>query len=111
MYVSPTTQMISLNGRSARMVAGVARSLPEHLVPSALLRGVVPVDGGEAPSAEPTLSVEDVVAAIRALMEAGDAKAFGTTGEPKLAALSKQVGEKVSDALRDAAWAVVQAEA
>ena len=112
MYVSPVTQMISLDGMSARMVAGVARQLPERLVPVALLRGVTPADGkpvAEAASDAPT--VEEVAAAIRALMESGDAKAFGTTGEPKLAAINKQLGTKVTDALRDEAWAIVKAEA
>lgn len=110
MYVSPVTQMISLNGRSVRMVAGVERSLPDVLVPVALLRGVLPAGGVEpsAPAAE--LTVDAVAAAIRALMESGDAKAFGTTGEPKLAAISKQLGAKVTDALRDEAWAIVKAE-
>ena len=111
MYVSPVTQMISLNGMSARMVAGVARQLPECLVPVALLRGVTPVDGAEAPAVDAGPTVADVAAAIRALMEAGDAKAFGATGEPKLAAISKQLGAKVTDALRDEAWAIVKAEA
>ena len=116
MYVSPVTQMISLNGRAVRMVAGVERPLPEALVPVALLQGVVHAGGaarapGAPVPAEEALSVEDVAAAIRALMESGDAKAFGVTGEPKLAAITKQLGAKVTDALRDEAWAIVKAEA
>jgi len=113
MYVSPVTQMISLNGRAVRMVAGVERQLPEALVPVALLQGVVHAGGAELKIPEPediAPSVEDVVAAIRALMESGDAKAFGVTGEPKLAAIYKQLGTKVTDALRDEAWAIVKAE-
>lgn len=113
MYVSPVTQMISLNGRAVRMVAGVERPLPEALVPVALLQGVVRAGGAEVKTPEPediAPSVEDVAAAIRALMESGDAKAFGVTGEPKLAALSKQLGTKVTDALRDEAWAQVKGE-
>ncbi len=111
MYVSPVTQMIALDGRSVRMVAGVERSLPDVLVPVALLRGVVHAGGAELKTSESTEpTVEGVAAAIRALMESGDAKAFGTTGEPKLAAISKQLGAKVTDALRDEAWAIVKAE-
>jgi hypothetical protein len=110
MFISPVTQMIALNGVSARMVADVARPLPESLVPVALLRGVRSADGSATPPPETALSVEEVAAAIRTLMEAGDSKAFGATGEPKLAALSKQLGVKVSDELRDAAWVVVKAE-
>lgn len=114
MYVSPVTQMISLNGRSVRMAAGVERSLPDVLVPVALLQGVVHAGGAEVKTPESediTPGVEGVAAAIRALMESGDAKAFGVTGEPKLAAISKQLGAKVTDALRDEAWAIVKAEA
>lgn len=110
MYVSPVTQMIALGGISVRMLAGVPRNLPESLVAAAMLKGVEPLDGAPAAQAEPELTAEQVAAAIRELMEAGDAKAFGATGEPKLAALRAKLGKGVTDALRDAAWATVQAE-
>lgn len=112
LYVSPITQMIALNGVAVRMVAEEARTLPEHLVPAALTRGVKAV-GAEAPAPAPSAeaTVEEVVAAIRALMEEGNTKAFGTTGEPKLPALKSKVGKPVTDAVRDEAWAIVKAEA
>ena len=110
MFISPVTQMVAHEGLAVRMEADVPRELPEALIPVAVLQGVRPADGSAAPIVD-VLSVEEVVVAIRELMEAGDPKAFGTTGEPKLAALSKQLGTKVSDALRDAAWDVVQAGA
>lgn len=112
MYVSPITQMISHNGISVRMVAGVARPLHEALIPRALTLGVVAEGDEPAPVVnEPAeLTVEVVAAAIRELMAAGDKKAFGTTGEPKLAPLRAKAGKDVTDALRDAAWAIVQAE-
>lgn len=101
----------SPSGASALFKAGVARPLREVLIPFATSVGVRPVDG-TAPAgkqtAEPT--AEQVAGAIRQLMETGDAKAFGTTGEPKLAALRKVCGPTVDDALRDAAWAIVKAE-
>lgn len=118
MYVSPVTQMISLDGLSVRMAAGVARPLHPKLVAIALTRGVVAEGDAPAPKVpEPQaedpvteLTVEVVAQAIRELMADGDKKAFGTTGEPKLAPLRAKAGKDVTDALRDAAWAIVQAE-
>lgn len=110
MYVSPITQMISHNGISVRMVAGVARPLHDALVPRALTLGVV--FEGEAPALiESELTVEAVAAAIRELMAEGDEKVFGVTGEPKLAPLRAKAGKGVTDELRDAAWAIVKTEA
>jgi hypothetical protein len=60
---------------------------------------------------EAELTVEAVVAAIRELMAEGDEKAFGVTGEPKLAPLRAKAGKAVTDELRDAAWVIVKAEA
>lgn len=115
MFVSPITQMISHNGLSVRMVAGVARPLHAALIPRALTLGVtaegdVPAPVADGP-AEGELTVELVADAIRALMAEGDEKAFGVTGEPKLAPLRAKAGKGVNDELRDAAWAIVKAEA
>lgn len=118
MYVSPVTQMISLGGLSVRMAAGVARQIHPSLVATAMTRGVVlegdaPIqEVAPAPVAEPVveLTAELVAQAIRELMAEGDSKAFGATGEPKLAPLRAKAGKGVTDALRDAAWAIVQAE-
>ena len=112
-YVSPITQMIAWDGVAVRMAAEVPRGLPERLVPVALTKGVVEYGAaGSAASAAPLeATVEEVIAAIRALMEEGNAKSFGTTGEPKLPALKAKVGKPVTDAVRDEAWAAVKAEA
>ena len=112
LYVSPITQMIAHEGFASRMQAGVSRELHPRLVPVALMKGVTVV--GAAPSVEktePTLTVEQVVQAIRQLMQDGDEKAFAVTGEPKLQPLKKLLGAPVSDALRDAAWELVKKEA
>ena len=114
LFLSPITQMIVANGKSVRMTAGVAAPIPEALVNVALTKGVKPVEGeavAVAPKPDLGASVDEVVAAIRALMEAGDTGAFGATGEPKLNALKKKVGKNVTDATRDAAWAQVKGEA
>lgn len=109
-YVSPVTQMVAQDGVAVRMVADVASQLPAVLVPYALTRGVTAVGGKPTKTSDSAdVTVDEVVAAIRALMESGDTKAFGTTGEPKLAALKGQVGKAVTDALRDEAWAIVKA--
>lgn len=112
MFVSPITQMIAAGGVAVRMQAGVARPLPDALINLALAKGVVAADGALVSGGvtDPGATLEDVVAAIRALMEAGDAKAFGATGEPKLNALKAKVGKPVTDALRDEAWAAVKTE-
>jgi hypothetical protein len=111
-FVSPITQLIAFNGLAAQMVADVARPLPAPLIPVALAHGVTEVGAGstENSAAAPGPTVDEVVAAIRALMESGDSKAFGKSGEPGLVPLRKQVGAPVTDALRDEAWAIVKAE-
>lgn len=112
-YISPISQMIVSNGLSARMVAGVATPLPVALVDYALIKGVKPADAEVTTPPKPVAegaTVEEVVAAIRELMEAGDADVFGKTGEPKLTPLKSKVGKPVTDAVRDAAWALVKGE-
>ena len=116
-YVSKTTQMIALSGKSIRMQAGVARPIPEGLVAVALTKGVTEVNKEKVaePAPEPEVVDPEVVAqvveAIKILMDEGDPQAFGkTSNEPLLTPLRKQAGFQVTDAQRDAAWAQVQAE-
>lgn len=114
-YVSPKTQMITHFGKQFRMVAGEPYTLPEGLIAPALAKGVREYDA-ESSAEEPVdteapAGIEDVIGAIKALMESGDPKAFSErTGEPSLVALRKQLGRQVTDAERDAAWASVKAE-
>lgn len=111
-FVSRITQMIAANGISVRLAAGVPTHVPQALAALAVAKGAEPFGEEPAPvaPADNGASVEEVVAAIRALMEAGESGAFGTTGEPKLNALKKKVGKNVTDAVRDAAWAQVKNE-
>lgn len=113
-YISPISQMIVSNGLSARMVAGIAAPLPAALVDYALIKGVKAADAEAVAEPAKTVvegaTVEEVTTAIRELMEAGDADVFGKTGEPKLTPLKSKVGKPVTDAVRDAAWAIVKAE-
>lgn len=110
-YISDVDRVVtSPSGASALFQAGVARPLREALVPFAAAVGVRPVDGAPVETDTAELTAEQVAEAIRKLMASGDSKAFGTTGEPKLAALRKVCGPAVDDALRDAAWAIVKAE-
>jgi hypothetical protein len=110
-FVSSVTQMIAANGISVRLAAGVPTHVPQALRALAMAKGVEPLGDEPAPApVDSGASVEEVVAAIRALMEAGETGAFGTTGEPKLNALKKKVGKNVTDAVRDAAWAQVKTE-
>lgn len=110
--ISPKTQVVASLGISVLMVQDRPTEVPESLVDLAVARGARHVEGAaaaKAPAVEAT--VDEAVAAIRALMEAGDTKAFGSTGEPKLLALKAKIGKPVTDAVRDEAWAIVKAEA
>ena len=116
LYVSEITQMIARAGISVRFAEGVPRTLNERLVPVALARGIkaVGMERSELTKAQDTEGddrVPAVVEAIRALQESGEAKAFSErTGEPNLNPLRKQAGFQVTDAERDAAWALIIAE-
>lgn len=110
-FLSPITQMIANeHGIAVRMEAGVPQELHPDLHGEALARGVAPADGEIPPVVLPTeVTLEAVIEAIDQLLEAGDAKAFGANGEPKLPALRAIAGKGVTDELRDAAWEVVKA--
>jgi len=109
-FVSPVTQMISnAIGIAVRMEAGIPTELHPELIPVALTRGVSEEGEAPAPVAEEGPALADVVAAIDALIEKGDPKAFTADGEPKLAAIRAIAGKAVTDAQRDAAWEVVKA--
>jgi hypothetical protein len=111
LYVSAVTQMIVAGGLAIRMSAGVAQQLHPALVNIAMTLGVVP-EGEVAPDAVDVVDrTADVVMAILAMMEEGDAKSFSErSGEPNLVPLRKQAGFQVTDAERDAAWALVKVE-
>lgn len=112
LYVSDKQVVVAKNGASALFQPGVPRALRESLIGPALSAGVR-LFGAEArpePVADEHIPVSSVVEAIEELMAVGDPKAFGVTGEPKLAALRKKLGPTVTDALRDEAWAQVKAE-
>ena len=115
LYVSKVAQTIAdIHGNTQDFKAGEPVFIPRPLVDIALTAGIERYTGATVtktePVPDPAATVDEVVAAIRKLMEAGDTKAFGTTGEPKLAALKKATAKDVDDATRDAAWELVKAE-
>ena len=111
MYVSQHTQMIANElGIAVRFEAGVPQELHPELEGIALAHGIAPAENvAPVTPAVDEVTVEAVVAAIDTLLEKGDAKAFTTDGEPKLAAIRAIAGKTVTDALRDEAWAIVKA--
>lgn len=110
LYVSDTQMVVACNGASALFQPGVPRPLRPSLIGPALTKGAR-LEGAPAPV--PVVegpSVESVVTAIKELMAEGDVKSFAATGEPKLVPLRAKAGKGVTDALRDEAWALIQAE-
>ena len=92
--------------------AGVPTIAHPSIAQLAVSYGLKPCKAPEAVVEPEGPSLEQVVQAIRELMDKGDKKLFSSvTGEPKLAPLRKQVGHDITDAERDAAWAVVNSEA
>jgi|GEM_PF-6670498 len=115
LYISDTQLVVACNGASALFQPGVARPLRPSLIGPALTRGVrLQGETVEAPdTTEPkdtAPALELVVAAIKDLMADGDAKLFAVSGEPKLTPLRAKAGKGVTEALRDEAWALIQAE-
>lgn len=112
LYVSDEVIVVACNGASALFHPGVPRPLRDSLIGPALTKGakLVGQPTPEAPAADAP-SVEAVAAAIKELMAEGNASLFAVTGEPKLVPLRGKAGKGVTEALRDAAWALVQAEA
>ena len=108
LYVSDIEMVVAANGASALFKPGVPRPLRRALIGPALSRGAYLAGEQARPVADDALTVEQVIAAIRELMLEGDSKAFGVTGEPKLAPLRKKLGPGVTDDLRDAAWFAFQ---
>lgn len=113
LYVSDKQVVVAFNGCSALFQPGVSRVLRESLIGPALTAGVR-LASGETPVA-PKLEVEApeldaVVAAIKELMAEGADGVFGATGIPKLAPIRAKAGKGTTEALRDEAWALVQAE-
>lgn len=108
LYVSDIEMVVAANGASALFKPGVPRPLRRALIGPALSRGAYLAGEQARPVADDALTVEQVIAAIRELMLEGDSKAFGVTGEPKLAPLRKKLGPRVTDDLRDAAWFAFQ---
>lgn len=111
LYISDELVVVANNGVSALFQPGVARPLREALIGAALVKGVrlqgqtaAVIATVEAPA------LELVVAAIQELMAEGDAKLFAVSGEPKLTPLKAKAGKGVTEALRDEAWALIQAD-
>lgn len=114
LYVSDETVVVANNGASALFFPGVPRPLRESLIGAALVKGVRLHGPAEAStgkeSKDPAPALELVVAAIRELMAEGDAKLFAVSGEPKLTPVRAKAGKGVTEALRDEAWALIQAD-
>lgn len=114
LYISDELVVVASNGISALFQPGVARPLRESLIGPALTLGIRLEGEVAGPVPTPTVelpALELVVAAIKELMAEGDAKLFAVSGEPKLTPLRAKAGKGVTEALRDEAWALIQAEA
>mgnify|MGYP003515698790 CR=1 FL=1 len=113
LYVSPIAQTIAdRHGNTQEFKAGEPAFIGRPLLDIARAAGIEPYTGAQPQAPKDAfLTVEEVAAGIRTIMEAGDKKAFSTTGEPKLAALRKVLGVQVTDAERDAAWELIKSEA
>ena len=116
LYVSDTTQVIAVNGVSARFTAGVHRPVRPSLVHACLAAGVRPV-GDEAEPPTPDLpSVEfdgdrqaAIVEAINVIMADGAKNSFTANGSIRMNVLEKQLGFDVSAEERDAAMESIKA--
>lgn len=125
LYVSDTTQVVSVNGVSARFTAGVHRPVRPALVNACLAAGVrvVGLPEPEAASADtPDPVIVDelppieydmgrqaaIVDAIELIMVDGDQGSFTANGAIRKNILDKQVGFSVSAEERDAAMASIK---
>lgn len=109
LYVSPIDVVVVGPLASALFIANEPREIRECLVGPALAKGCRLFNAESSAPVPKELTVEDVVAAIKSLMEAGDADAFTKGGEPRMDALSKLVPEVTAEQ-REAAWLIVKAE-
>ena len=119
LYVSDTTQVIAVDGVSARFTAGVHRPLRPSLVHACLAAGVRPV-GGEEPDTSapepdsPPVELDGdrqaaIVEAIEIIMADGAKNSFTTSGAIRMNVLEKQLGFDVSAEERDAAMESIKA--
>lgn len=116
LYVSDTTQVIAVNGVSARFTAGVHRPLRPSLVHACLAAGVRPVgDEGEPPAPDlPPIEFDGdrqaaIVEAINTIMADGAKSSFTANGAIRMNVLEKQLGFDVSAEERDAAMDSIKA--
>jgi hypothetical protein len=113
-FVSETTVTIrDRHDNEQSFVAGVPQIAHPSIASIAASHGVFPCAAPDptAVVADEGVTGEQIQAAIRELMEAGDPKMFGVSGAPHLNAIKKVLGETITDAQRDAAWEAVKAGA
>ena len=110
LLVSPTTQMVALNGIAIRMDAGIEQDVRESLVESALARGCTEVGARISDTSEPVepALTFPIVDAIALLVEEANPKDFGRDGTPKVKSVERILGYDISAADRDVAWETFQ---
>lgn len=134
-YVSLVDQVVAtITGHSFRFEAGVPRSIPNHnLVLKAVreagcvdvnsitdekLRASLKLTGtpGEAPTVDDQINGEvadredKILAAIKTLVDRGDAADFASGGKPKTEAIASVTGFEVKANERDAVWKLYQSD-
>lgn len=116
LYVSDTTQVVAVNGVSARFTAGVHRPLRPSLVNACLAAGVRPVGDEVEPPAPDLPPIEfdgdrqaAIVEAINVIMAEGAKNSFTANGAIRMNVLEKQLGFDVSAEERDAAMESIKA--
>ncbi|MFV1943481.1 hypothetical protein VPH49_21955 [Pseudomonas luteola] len=112
LYVSPKTIVVVGPSASALFQANKPREVRESLIGHAIAAGCTLYSGTEAPAQTAPVTgptVDEVAEAIRAMVASGDKGLFTKSGDPRMDALRAKV-PGVTDALRDAAWAIVKPE-
>jgi len=110
--VSPTTQMIAVNGIAIRMESGVEQDVRDLLVETAISQGCTKVGARIRAKTKPVEETQPaatpIVDAIGLLVEEGNPKNFGRDGTPKVRAVETLLGYDISAADRDVAWDIFQ---
>lgn len=134
-YVSLTDQVVAtITGHAFRFEAGVPRSIPNHNLVLKAVReaGCVDVNSitdeklraslkltGEPGTAttvdqqidnDATERVDQILAAIKTLVDRGDSADFASGGKPKTEAIASITGFEVKAAERDSAWKLYQTD-
>ena len=112
LLVSPTLQMVALNGVAIRMEPGVEMEVRESLVETAMAAGCtkvgVRIRAGSKKAETPTPIANPIVGAMRLLIEEANPMDFSRDGTPKVRSIERILGYDITAADRDSAWETLQ---